>query len=83
MHAALREMTGMRVGMPAAVYAASVTEYLVSEVCERAGGRRKRIAHDDDGDGEGEEVVITEGDCYAALRDDAELNELTKHVLKK
>ena len=48
-------------------------------MCERAGDRRKRIAHDDDV----EEFVITEGDCYAALRDDAELNELTKHVLKK
>ena len=79
MHAALREMTGMRVGMPAAVYTASVTEYLVSEVCERAGGRRKRIAHDVGED----EVIITEGDCYGALRDDPELNELTKHVLKK
>merc|ERR1712117_544512 len=39
-HAALKAATGRRVAMSAALYAASATEYLVSEVCELAGDRR-------------------------------------------
>ena len=32
--------------MSAAAYAASATEYLVSEVCELAGDRRREIVHE-------------------------------------
>ena len=66
--------------MLAIVYKTSVTEYLVSEVCERGpaarrGLRMTMMAKND--------IIIPEGDCYAASMDDAELNELTKHMLKK
>ena len=32
--------------------------------------------------GSSADKVVTEGDLYAVLRGDEELNELTKHVLK-
>ena len=43
MHAAMKVATGLRVGMAAAVYTAATTEYLVSEVLDGAGVRRRDI----------------------------------------
>lgn len=79
-HEALKAATGRRVAMSAAAYAASATEYLVSEVCELAGDRRREIVREQGG--ADAEKVVTEGDVYSVLRGDEELNELTKNVLK-
>lgn len=79
-HAALKAATGRRVAMSAALYAASATEYLVSEVCELAGDRRRDIVGKQGGTDA--DKVVTEGDVYYVLRGDEELNELTKHAFK-
>ncbi len=81
MHDDLRERTGLRVAMTGAVYTSAVLSYMTSEVCRRAGDR-SRQREERGTQGLASSTDICKADIYNTLRHDAELDELTKDVLK-